>query len=429
MTSGATSGVTLLRRRPVAAFVTMVALSSLALSSATTALSLWVFDLTGRELHLGLLGLAEFLPGLLLVVVSGSLSDRGDRLAIARWCYAGEVACFAVLAGMARFVPSVWSVLGVVMGLGVARAIAAPSVRSLPADLVSRDELPALVALYAFTWQSASIVGPVVGATLFVAEPTAAFGVAAALGAGALGASFGTTGARAHDREPVAGSPSWSDALLGVRVVVERPILLGAISLDLFAVLFGGAVALLPALAEQRLGIGPSGVGWLRALGGAGAALSAALLARRPLTGRVGTWLFAAVAVFGAATVGLGLARGFVMAAIAIVALSAADAVSVFVRASVVPLAVPDHARGRVLAVEQVFIGASNELGAFESGVAGELLGAAGAVVAGGVATLVVVAVWARAFPALRTLDTFADVSADHGGSRPSDQAGRAEPS
>ena len=195
---------------------------------------------------------------------------------------------------------------------------------------------------------------------------------------------------------------SWSAGL---------PCCSGAISLDLFAVLFGGAVALLPAIAVERLGVGPTGLGWLRAATGIGAAVMTASLAVRPVGRRVGRKLLAVVAIFGLATIVLGLTTSFAIAFVALLVLSAADALSVNVRSTLVPLVTSDEYHGRVLAVENVFIGASNELGAFESGVAGQLLGASAAVVLGGFATIVVVGIWWFAFPALRDVDRFSDVT------------------
>ena len=193
----------------------------------------------------------------------------------------------------------------------------------------------------------------------------------------------------------------------GLRLVRRQPILLGAISLDLFAVLFGGAVALLPAIADERLGVGAVGFGWLRAAPGIGAATMMLLLAIRPVRRRVGRVLLWAVAVFGLATVVLGVTTSYGVAFGALVVLGSADALSVFIRITLVPLVTPASARGRVLAVENVFIGASNELGSFESGVTGQLLGPALAVGLGGVATLVVAVTWSRLFPALRDVDRF----------------------
>jgi hypothetical protein len=199
------------------------------------------------------------------------------------------------------------------------------------------------------------------------------------------------------------------EALEGLRFVRGQPVLLGAISLDLVAVLFGGAVALLPALAEERLGVGAVGLGWLRAAVGIGAAAVTIVLAVKPVTRRVGSTMLIAVAIFGAGTIVLGVTTSFVIAFVSIAVLSGADAVSVFIRGTLVPLVTPPDKRGRVLAVETVFIGASNELGAFESGVAGQLLGPAAAVVLGGAITMLIALSWGRLFPALRAVDRFPD--------------------
>jgi predicted MFS family arabinose efflux permease len=192
-----------------------------------------------------------------------------------------------------------------------------------------------------------------------------------------------------------------------VRLIRAQPVLLGAISLDLFAVLFGGAVALLPALAEDRLGVGAVGLGWLRAAGGIGAAIVTLGLVLRPVRRRVGKVLLGVVATFGLATILLGLTTSFGVALVAMAVLSGADAVSVFIRSTLVPLVTPAAARGRVLAVENIFIGASNEAGDFESGVAGAAFGASAAVVLGGIGTLVVAAAWWVLFPRLRDIDAF----------------------
>jgi predicted MFS family arabinose efflux permease len=197
------------------------------------------------------------------------------------------------------------------------------------------------------------------------------------------------------------------EAVAGFVFIRHEPLLLGAISLDLFAVLFGGAVALLPAIAEERLGVGAVGLGWLRAAIGIGAAAMTLWLAWRPLRRNVGRTLFVAVAAFGIGTIVLGVTTSFAIAFAALVALSAADAISVFIRGTLVPLVTPVRMRGRVLAFEMVFIGASNELGAFESGVAGQLLGPAAAIVLGGVGTLVIAVSWAFLFPVLRRVDRF----------------------
>jgi predicted MFS family arabinose efflux permease len=310
-----------------------------------------------------------------------------------------------------------------VVFFGVARAFVAPASRSLPADIVPATRLPWLVARYSATWQASIIVGPVLGGTLYAVDPMWPFvAMAILLGLAAvcvLSIDLDPTMIIEDPLveaavEPAVGhavetddKPSLREAMEGLRFIRHHPLLLGAISLDLFAVLFGGAVALLPAIAEERLGAGAVGLGWLRAAGGIGAAIITLGLAWRPLQRHVGKVLLVAVACFGVFTIVLGSTRSYVVAFLALAALSGADSISVFVRATLVPLVTPQDKRGRVLAVENVFIGASNELGAFESGVAGEILGSAGAVVLGGAATLAVALTWFLAFPALRDVDQF----------------------
>jgi hypothetical protein len=302
------------------------------------------------------------------------------------------------------------------------------------------------VARWTIVFQVALIFGPVMAGSLYAVDPRAPFAAASVLFFVAAAAFWllppsyasrsgsrsraaaddavlpapaaavqtavaeATATALAESEAPpaAAGGPGrLHEALEGLRLVRHQPILLGAISLDLFAVLFGGAVALLPAIAEERLGVGAVGFGWLRAAPGIGAATMMLLLAIRPLRRHVGRALLLAVAVFGVATVLLGATTNYVVAFAALVVLAGADALSVFIRITLVPLVTPSSARGRVMAVENVFIGASNELGAFESGVTGQLLGPSLAVGLGGVATLIVAATWARLFPALRDVDRF----------------------
>jgi predicted MFS family arabinose efflux permease len=267
-------------------------------------------------------------------------------------------------------------------------------------------------------------VGPVIGGFLYVLDVWVPFAVAAGfVVVAAVVILFVEPRHRAlapADRE----RPSLHEAVEGLRFVRSQPILLGAISLDLFAVLFGGAVALLPAIAEDRLGVGAVGLGWLRAAIGIGAGVVTVYLAIRPVSRRVGHTLLVSVALFGVGTIALGVTTSFAVAFVALLALSGADSVSVFIRSTLVPLVTPPDKRGRVLAVEAVFIGASNELGAFESGVVGQLLGPATAIVLGGAATLAIAALWWGLFPALRSVDGFPAL-ADH--TRPP-EAGYADP-
>jgi MFS family permease len=406
-------------RRSVVALLASLLLSSMATATLDTVLGIQVFAISGRPLDLGLLGLAAFAPAALLVLVTGSVADRFDRRRVVAWAHVAQattaVALFFYLATEPTTVAPIFAFAFV---WGTARAFADPPARALPADIVPPDRVPWVVARSSVTWQIATILGPVLGGFLYAANNRAPYVAifVLMLASAALvlmvppalprvpsvpvtvaADAVERPGARAH----------LAEAVEGFRFVRSQPIVLGAISLDLFAVLFGGAVALLPALADERLHVGAVGIGWLRAAGGIGAAAVTLRLAVRPLSRRVGRWLLGAVATFGVATIVLGITTSYVVAFAAMFVLAGADSISVFVRATLVPLVTPASKRGRVLAVEAVFIGASNELGAFESGVAGQILGPAGAVVLGGAATLAVALSWARAFPALRGVDRF----------------------
>ena len=409
--------------RRIALLLASTFLSASAALAGVTALGKLVYDLTDSELALGFLGLAEFLPALLLMLVVGTVADRFDRRRVTAAAAGGEAAIALALAAYVATEPtSATPIFALVLGFGVTRAFLAPASRSLPADIVPPSRLPWLVARHSITWQASIIVGPVLGGLAYSVDPALPFvGMAVLL---AL-SSLCVIAIRIDEVvliddplveaavEPTLGhvtaeeGTSVREALLGLRFIRREPVLLGAISLDLFAVLFGGAVALLPAIAEDRLHVGAVGLGWLRAAGGIGAALVTLVLAIRPVQRHVGRVLLVAVAIFGAVTVLLGTTRSFAVAFIALAVLAGADSVSVFIRATLVPLATPPALRGRVLAVENVFIGGSNELGAFESGVAGQLLGAPAAIVLGGVATVAIAAGWWFAFPDLKGVDRF----------------------
>jgi MFS family permease len=385
-----------------------------------TSLGKLVFDLTSREIDLGLIGLAEFAPVLLLVLVAGAVADRVDRRLVAG---VGAVVEAAVGFAVALYVTTAPTAVGPIFGLvvvsGIAGAFTSPATRALPADVLAEEHLPWLVARHSVTWQASIIVGPVIGGVLYAVDPAAPFvfvGVAHLLSAAVYPflRLVEHTRLKAEAIVDATVRPGLHHALEGLRFIRHHPVLLGAISLDLFAVLFGGAVALLPAIAEERLGVGAIGLGWLRAAGGIGAALVTLVLTRRPVVRRIGRTLLTAVGIFGVATVSLGLTRSYAVAFVALLVLAGADAISVFIRATLVPLVVPQDMRGRVLAVENVFIGGSNELGAFESGVAGQLLGPAGAIVLGGAATLAIAGTWWLAFPALRDIDRFPGARPDH---------------
>jgi MFS family permease len=305
---------------------------------------------------------------------------------------------------------SVFPLFVIAFGYGVARAFQAPAMRSMPPMVAPEGGLPRTIALFSATWTLAAIVGPALSGFLYAVDPWVAYAGSSALiligWAGVVGVRF----VRRPDPVDPDERPTLHAAMEGLRFIRRTPVLLAAISLDLFAVLFGGAVALLPVIAEERLDVGPIAYGWLRAAPGFGAAAMALAIALRPVRKRVGPTLLSVVAIFGAATVILGVTRSYVVAFISLVVLSAADMVSVFIRGSIVPLVTPDEKRGRVLAVENVFIGASNELGAFESGVAAQAIGTPATVIGGGAATLGIVGIWLVAFPSLRRINRFEEL-------------------
>jgi MFS family permease len=393
----------------------------------TTVLGLVVYRLTGSELDLGFLGLAEFAPAALLVLVAGAAADRLDR----RWLTAAGATLNAVVAlALAWYLhrhgeASTTPIFLLVLAFGVGQAFLSPALRSIPPAMVPNAGVPWLVARRSVASQAGTILGPLFGGLLYGSGVWVPFVVVAAfyvVGAalvlairlptraseGAMNAGLDADDAVDHVLED--GIPAvrggLHEALDGLRFVRAESILLGAISLDLFAVLFGGAVTLLPAIAV-RLGVGAVGLGWLRAAAGLGAGAMTLIISVRPIQRRVGPVLLASVAVFGGWTVVLGLTHVYAVAFIAIFALSAADAVSVFIRSTLVPLATPREMRGRVLAVENVFIGASNELGGFESGALGQLLGTTGSIVFGGIGTLIVALAWGVLFAPLRRVDRF----------------------
>jgi MFS family permease len=414
-------------RRSIVGLLTGTLCTATAATAGVTALGKQVFDITGRELDLGWLGLAEFAPAALLVFVTGPVADRHDRRRVVAVAASLEAVAALGLAAYALGEPTaVWPIFALVLAFGVFRAFVAPAARALPADIVPPADLPHLVARFSIAWQASLIIGPVLAGFLYAADPALPYlAMAVLLVAGGAATLLVERPAPAalHHEDPDA--TSLRAAFEGLRFIRARPLLLGAISLDLFAVLFGGAVALLPAIAEERLGVGAVGLGWLRAATGIGAALTTLVLALRPRQRNVGRTLFAVVAFFGVFTIVLGMTRSYAVAFLALAVLSGADAVSVFIRATLVPLLTPDDRRGRVLAVENVFIGASNELGAFESGMVGQWLGAPAAIASGGIATIAVAGVWWWRFPSLRHLDGFPSgpVADDAGSGRAGDAA------
>ncbi|HUF96888.1 MAG TPA: MFS transporter [Ilumatobacter sp.] len=382
--------------------------AALGINILITVLFKQVFDLTRDELDIGLIGLAQFIPAVLLVLVSGWAADRFDRRHVTALFIGGRVMCAIALAVYSQTdSQSMGPFLMIAFVLGAVDAMLSPARRALQPLIVETRDLPSVVALWTAAFTGASILGPVAGGFLYSVGPSNAYLVAAVMEFLAVLPLFGIRYASEPQRNQA--RPTLATAMEGLVFVRRTPVVLAAISLDLFAVLFGGAIALIPAVATERLGVGDIAYGWLRAAPGVGAAAMAVWLALRPVRRRVGPTLLAVVAVFGAGTVVFGVTRNYAVAFIALVVISAADMVSMFIRGSLVPLATPSDQLGRVSAVESVFIGASNELGAFESGVAARAFGLSGAIAFGGIMTLVVAAGFALT-PTVRNIDTFDDV-------------------
>jgi len=373
-----------------------------------------IYDITGREIDIGLLGLAEFLPVALLVFVSGTVADRYNRRRVAVTAMVGEFMCALALVFYSRTNPtSVAPIFLIAIAYGASRAFVSPAMRSIGPMIAPEHGLPQMVAMYSAVWTGAMIVGPAMSGFLYAAAPWIAYATAAGLiGLGIVLISrikLQIISAAVVKTE----RPTLHSAMEGLRFIMRTPILLAAISLDLFAVLFGGAIALLPVIAKDQLMVGDVAYGWLRASVGIGAATTAAILAFRPIRRRVGRSMLIAVGVFGLGTIVLGLTSNYWVAFFAVMILSAGDMISVFVRGAIVPLVTPDDKRGRVSAVENVFIGATNELGAFKSGAVSQLVGVKSTVVGGGIATLGIVGIFWYKFKQLRNIDTFDELSAE----------------
>lgn len=375
------------------------------------ALGKHVYDITDSELSIGWLGLAEFLPAAALVLVTGTVADRLNRKKVSLFAQGGELLCSLLLMWYALGDPTSATPIYVIAVLfGASRAFLAPALRPIAAMIAPEGGLPRVIAFYSATWTGAAIIGPAVSGFLYAVDPALAYGVAAVLIGGGMFSLSLVTLPPVVESEVKSERPTLRDAVEGLVFIRRTPVLLAAISLDLFAVLFGGAVALLPVIAEEQLKVGDVAYGWLRAAGGIGAAIMAVFLAFRPVRRHVGRTLLWVVAVFGAATIVLGTTKVYWIAFVAVLVAFAADMVSVFIRSSLVPLVTPDDKRGRVSAVENVFIGASNELGAFESGAVSSVAGTPATVIGGGIATIAIAGLWWVAFPSLRNVDRFEDL-------------------
>ena len=385
--------------------------TTLAVQMQSVAIGWQVYQATGNPLDLGLIGLAQFLPFIVLVLPAGQVADRVDRKLILALCYSVEALCAVLLLIWSLSpVDAVWPVFAVLVLFGCARAFAMPTTQAISPNLVPRVAFPNAVALNSSMSHVATIAGPALGGLFYMFGPNVVYAVVGVtLMIAVLLMSRVRLPAMVRSLEP----PSWRTLLEGLRFVRSRPVILGAISLDLFAVLFGGAVALLPAFARDVLATGPVGLGLLRTAPAVGAAVMAIWLVFHPIRRHVGRWLFAGVAVFGLAIVAFGLSTSFLVSLLALAVLGAGDMVSVYIRHMLIQLETPDEIRGRVSAVSAVFIGASNELGEFESGVTAAWWGIVPAVIVGGTATLVVSGLWTRLFRSLWTMDELPNPAED----------------
>jgi len=357
-------------------------------------------------LRLGIIGVVQFVPLFLLTLVTGWAADRVDRRWIGRASVGLELACAATLAWFAWTHSTTLEILYIVAALlGVARAFAGPALGALAPNLVPREILPRAIALSSIAWQSGAIVGPALGGYLYALAPFAPYAASTILfGIGLAGLfAIGPVARTEINRGP---NP-WAQMVDGLHYVRRSRLVLGAISLDLFAVLLGGATAMLPVFARDVLNAGPEGLGHLRAAPAVGATLTAAFFSFRPLKHNVGTKMLTAVGVFGAATIIFGFSRWMPLSLFCLALLGSADMFSVYVRQSLIQLHTPDDMRGRVGAVSSLFISASNELGEAESGFLGALIGPVPAVIAGGIGAIVVVFLWSWWFPELRLAKTF----------------------
>jgi MFS family permease len=399
------STLAILRNRNLSFYLSSRFLGTLAVQMQSVAVGWQVYQLTGSLFDLGLIGLAQFAPFLVLILWAGHVADTHNRRNIVILCLATQLLCSLLLVAFTLSGSKVvWPVFAVLVLYGSARAFMMPASQAVLRNLVPTRDFSQAVALSSSTFQVSVIAGPVVGGLLYVFGPNVVYTVSSVLLALAVLLMSATKSApQAMNKAPV----SWSTLLEGLRFVRSRPIVLGAISLDLFAVLFGGVTALLPAYAHDVLHAGPQSLGLLRTAPGAGAALCSIALAFWPITRRVGAWMFGGVALYGLATVVIGMVHSFPVALVCLFLLGAGDMISVYIRHLLVQYETPDEIRGRVSAVNAVFIGASNELGEFESGLTASWFRLVPAIIFGGVATLVVTGTWMKLFPVLSKMDRF----------------------
>jgi MFS family permease len=401
-----------LRIRDFALFLGGRFFAVLAAQMQWVAVGWYLYDLTGDPMTLGWAGLAAFVPIAVLTLPAGDLADRVDRrrlLAAAHLIQASAAAL--LLALVAVRTAAAWPFYGALLLSGTTRALAGPAAKSLAPLLVPREQFAQSVAWATSAQQTANILGPALGGFVYLAGAPVVFTVCCALALSAAAAMISIRTRSIASKET--DTTGFERALAGFRFLRTRPIVLGAITLDLFAVLIGGVTALLPVFARDLLHVGPDGLGMMRSMVAVGAISTSLLLAqlpeaRQPHAGRA---LFGGVALFGTAVIVFALSGNFALTLAALALMGAGDALSVFVRATIIQLGTPPEMRGRVSAVHVLFVGATNELGEFRAGLVAAWLGAVPAALAGGIGALLIVALWTRLFPALMRVDRLSDVS------------------
>lgn len=408
------NSLTVYRNRDLNLFVTSRFIATLAIQVQSVAIGWQIYDMVRTPLALGFVGLCQFVPMFLLTLPAGDLTDRFNQRRVYSFAASLQAMCSVLFLTLSIFRPhTAWMYYVVLVLFGAARGFAGPSGSSLLPFLVPPERISRSMAFSSSFFTAATISGPALGGFLYALGPVHVYSICIA---GFMGAALivARLGGRRFVPEKTQAS-RYERVAEGVKFVRSRPVVLGAISLDLFAVLLGGATALLPVYARDILHVGPLGFGFLRSAPAAGAFSMAFLLTHWPIGKQVGVKMFGAVALFGLATIVFGLSKWYPVSLLALFVLGSSDMVSVNIRSSLIQLSTPDYMRGRVSAVSMLFIGASNELGEFESGTTAALMGTVPAVVFGGIGTLLVVALWMKLFPPLRRVNKFSDVAIARG--------------
>jgi MFS family permease len=393
------------KNRSLAIFLVSRICSALSVQMITVAVGWQIYALTKSPFYLGLVGLAQFIPMILLTLAVGYAADHYNRKLIICLCQAAEALCFFALAFASfRGMINKESILAVVFLIGALNAFQGPSTQSLLPNIVERSNFPKAAAWSASAFQVATIIGPALGGLLYAFGPEVVYAIA---GLFILTSSVIIIFVKAEQHQETREPATLKSILAGISFIKNKPMILGAISLDLFAVLFGGATALLPVYAATILMIGPVGLGLLRSAPAAGALIVSFLLARRPVMKKVGITMFTAVIIFGLGTIFFAISRSFIFSLAMLFIMGASDVISVVIRSTLVQMETPDQMRGRVSSVNQVFVGTSNQLGEFESGLTASLFGTVNAALIGGIGTVCVVLLWMKLFPQLRKINRF----------------------